>query len=93
MLVKLNFIRCETQFHRVWNWVSLGGETQFHTLYDFSPANHAGEKNSKLRKFQLNSSFTRPSGGAFEVKFAKIQKMWRQYLEVYLSFIVIEFRH
>ena len=40
-----------------------------------------------------NSSFTRPSGGAFEVKFAKIQKMKRQYLEVYLSFIVIEFRH
>ena len=40
-----------------------------------------------------NSSFTRPSGGVFEVKFAKIQKMKRQYLEVYLSFIVIEFLH
>ena len=41
-------------FTRWWNSVSLGGETQFHTLHDFSPANHAGEKNSKLRKLQLN---------------------------------------
>ena len=55
MLVKLNFISCETQFHRVSNSVSLGDETQFHTLHDFSPAHHAWEKNSKLRKLQLNS--------------------------------------
>ena len=32
-----------------------------------------------------NSSFMRPSGGVFEVKFAKTQKMKRRYLEVYLS--------
>jgi len=32
-----------------------------------------------------NSSFTRPSGGVFEVKFAKTQKMKRRYLEVNLK--------
>jgi len=31
-----------------------------------------------------NSSFTRPSGGVFEVKFAKTHKMKRRYLEVLL---------
>ena len=40
-----------------------------------------------------NSSFTRPSGGAFEVKLAKIQKMKKGFVELYLSFIVTEFRH
>ena len=35
-----------------------------------------------------NSSFTRPSGGAFEVKLAKIQKKKKGFVEVYLSFIV-----
>jgi len=40
-----------------------------------------------------NSSFTRPSGGVFEVKFAKIRKMKKGSVEVYLNFIVTEFRH
>ena len=39
-----------------------------------------------------NSSFTRPSGGAFEVKLAKIQKKKKGFVEVYSSY-VIKFRH
>ena len=33
-----------------------------------------------------NSSFTRPSGGVFDVKFAKNQKMKKGYVELNLSF-------
>ena len=36
-----------------------------------------------------NSSFTRPSGGVFEVKLAKIQKMKKGFVELYLSFVVV----